>query len=121
MTRSDVMTPAVERVLRRRVHGEKALSHAERLESPHRTFSRSRLLVRVFDSIVRVPRGISQRIRNEVTVRDGVAGELVRNDSAGFCFGGLEDPSEELFRCGSVAFLGHLNVEDLTVLVDGSP
>jgi hypothetical protein len=46
-----------------------------------------------------------QGIRNEVTVRDGVAGELVGNAAAGFCFGGLGDPSEEPFRCGSVALL----------------
>lgn len=30
MARSDVMTPEVEHVLRRRVNGEKALSHVER-------------------------------------------------------------------------------------------
>ena len=99
------MTPEVEQVLRRRVHGEKALRHVELLKSPHRTFSRSRFLVRAFDSIVRVTRRISQHIRNEVTVRDGVAGELVGNAAAGFCFGGLGDPSEEPFRCGSVALL----------------
>ena len=103
------------------MHSEKALSHVERLESPHRAFSRPRFLVRACDSIVRVSRGISPRIRNEVTLRDLVAGELVRNDAAGFCFGGLEDPSEEPCRCGSVAFLRQINVDNLTVLVDGSP
>ena len=103
------------------MHSEKALSHVERLESPHRAFSRPRFLVRACDSIVRVSRGISPRIRNEVTLRDLVAGELVRNDAAGFCFGGLEDPSEEPFRCGSVAFLRQISVDNLTVLVDGSP
>jgi hypothetical protein len=62
-----------------------------------------------------------QGIRNEVTVRDGVAGELVGNDAAGFCFGGLGDPSEEWFRCGPVALLRQIDLENLTVLVDGSP
>ena len=104
MVRSDVMTPAVEQFLRRCVHSEKALSHVERLESPHRAFSRPRFLVRACDSIVRVSRGISPRIRNEVTLRDLVAGELVRNDAAGFCFGGLEDPSEEPFAAAPSRF-----------------
>ena len=54
-------------------------------------------------------------------MRDVVAGELIGNDAAGFCFGGLEDPSEEPFRCGSVAFLRQISVDNLTVLVDGSP
>ena len=121
MVRRDVMTPEVKQVLRRRVHSQKALSHVGRLESPHRAFSRPRFLVRAFDSIVRVSRRNSPRIRYEVTVRDVVAGELIGNDAARFCFGGLEDPSEEPFGCGPVAFLRQVDVDDLTVLVDGSP
>ena len=121
MVRRDVMTPEVKQVLRRRVHSQKALSHVGRLESPHRAFSRPRFLVRAFDSIVRISRRISPRIRYEVTVRDVVAGELIGNDAARFCFGGLEGPSEEPFRCGSVAFLRQISVDNLTVLVDGSP
>ncbi|MGD8977851.1 MAG: hypothetical protein PVG91_09615, partial [Gammaproteobacteria bacterium] len=121
MARGDMMTPEVERVLRRRVNGERALRHVERLKPPHRAFSRPRFLVRAFDSIIRVTRGISPRTMNKVTVRDVVTGELVGNDAPGFFFGGFEGPSEEPFRCGSVVFLRQIDVDNLTVLVDGSP
>lgn len=54
-------------------------------------------------------------------MRDAVAGELVGDDAPRFLSRRLEDSSKEAFRRRTVAFFGKIDVEDLAILVDGTP
>ena len=121
MVCANEMASEIEKVLCRGVYGEEPLRERWRLEPSHCPFPQSCLLVGALDPIVGIARDVTERFGHYVSVRYVVAREFVGNDAARPVPGSLENPPEEPFRCGRVAFFGEVDVDDLTVLVDGSP
>ena len=119
MIRRHQLAAEVEEVRDGCVHANESLRLPHGFESPHRPLPYSGRLVGEFDPIVRVPRGLVDRIGDEFPPGDGVTAQPVRHDLAWLT---LSQQSLDEALCSiRVSSLLEQHVDDFAVLVDGPP
>ncbi len=115
------MSADSEEILDDAVHRCKTLQMGSRLEPAHLAFPLAGRLMRDFRPIVFVLPGTVDHGRHHGTMRGRVATELVRDQPARLAALSFQQLAEE--PCGRtlIAPRLHENVEDVAVLVDGTP
>jgi hypothetical protein len=111
----------VEEVRDSGVHADESLRLNHRFEPSHPPLSYPGRLMRQLGPVVRVPTGVVRSSRQQLAVGYRVASQLVRHDRSRLMPEGREhSPEESSGRC-RVSPLLEQYVDDLTVLVNGSP
>ena len=115
------MTLQVEGVVNRSVHAEEALGRSRRLEPLELALASSHCLMRVFCPIV-IPQPLLMRTgKPETPERRGVGAQLVGDQQFGREALLLEQLAHQPQRRPSVASTLNQHVEDLALVVDGTP
>ena len=113
------MAAEVEEVRDGCVYANESLRLPHGFESPHRPLPYPGRLVGEFDPIVRVPRGLVDRIGDEFPPGDGVPAQPVRHDLAWLTLS--QQSLDEALCSVRVSSLLEQHVDDFAVLVDGPP
>src|SRR5919206_1535783 len=105
----------------RPVSREKALRLAGRLEPLHLALAATRRPMRVLGTIVQISALPMLDTGQDLALRGSIRSELVGHDHSGHIAQALEQLLEEALRCLGVAPALNQDVEDLAILVHGTP
>ena len=121
MLRSQQVTANVEKVVDESVHGQESLCLTGRFEPAHVSLALPCGLVRDFGAIVRVSVRTVSDGRHDRSVRSPVAAQLVGDQAHGLALLALQQLAEK--ACGRPAVATRLdeNIEDVAILIDGTP
>ena len=115
------MPPDGEEVADSVVDREELLSLRDRFEAPHMCLTAARGLVRDFGAVVGVAGGVVDDGRHDDAVRGTVTAEAISDEATRYPASRVEQFAQEP-RCGMAIAAGlQQDVDNVTVLVDGSP
>src|SRR5215469_16754510 len=117
----DKMALKVEDVVDGSVHAEKTLCGASRFEPLHLALSSSHHLMRIFGSIVLSEPLLMRAGQSQTPERGGVRAQLVGDQQSGREALLLEQLAHQPQRRPTVASALNQHVEDLALVVDGTP
>src|SRR6516162_627442 len=115
------MALEVEGVVDGGVHAEKTLGGASRLEPLHFALSSSHRLMRVFGSVVSAQPLLMRTGQPQTPERRGVGAQLVSDQQSGCEPLLLEQLTHQPQRCPSVTPTLNQHVEDLALVINGTP
>ena len=84
MLSPDQLPTGVEEVSDSSMGTHKSLGLLDRFELPHTSFPNPGRLVRLFCPIVRILRRIMDDLRNQLSMSNAIASQLIRHDLSGF-------------------------------------
>ena len=121
MLRSHQVTANVEKVADESVHGQEALCLTGRFEPSHVSLALPCGLVRDFGAIVRVSVRTVSDGRHDRSVRSPVAAQLVGDQPPRLTFLALQQLAKKVFGSPAVTTRLDENIEDVAILIDGTP
>jgi hypothetical protein len=115
------MATVAEVVCDLRMHGQKTLRVAYRLESSHSAFAFPRRLVGVFGAVFEPTAFPVLYSRYHLAPGGHIALQFIGDDRTWYILQALQQLSEEALRGFGVAPLLYQDIEHLAILVDGAP
>ncbi len=115
------MAAEAKHILGESVEREKPLSLSRRGKPTHVTFPLASRFVRHFRSVICVDVMDMLHSRHDRTVSGGIAFQFVRDQPAGFPALAFEQPAEKAFRRLLIPSTLDEKINDITVLVHGTP
>ena len=121
MLRSQQVTANVEKIPDESMHGQESLCLTGRFEPSHLSLALPCGLVRDFGAIVRVSVRTVSDGRHDRSVRSPVAAQLVGDQSHGLVLLTLHQLAKKEFGTPAVATQLDKDIEDVAILIDGTP
>ncbi len=103
------------------MYRQEPLSLPHTFKSTHDPLSNSRRLMGKFCPVISILTCIVNRIRDEVSMCDPIASQLVRHYLSGFHSMCLQQPFEEALSGLAVASTLQKNIDDFAILIDSAP
>ena len=115
------MTSDPKEILDRAMNGQEALRLGCGFETPHLALPLSSRLMRHLGPVVLVSSGVVLDRRHDGAVCRDVALQLVGDELPGFDLLSFEQLSEESDCCARIPASLHEDVDNISILIDGSP
>jgi hypothetical protein len=103
------------------IGGEEPLGLSGRLEPLHPSFALTRRLMGIFGAIVEIAVLPMFHARQELSLGGSITLQLIRDDDPWSILASFEELAEEFLRSLLVPPALHQDIEDVPVLVDGTP
>jgi hypothetical protein len=111
----------IEQVIHSGMNTQESLRLPRRLESAHTAFSHTSRLVRKLCPVIGILGCIMQGLRDEFSMRNVIASQLVRHNLSRFTLMIFQQPFEETLSSRAVTTCLEKHIDNLAILVNSPP
>ena len=111
----------IEQIIHSGMNTQESLCLPRRLEAAHAPFSHTRRLVRKLCPVISIPGCIVKGFRDEFSIRNAIASQLVRHNLSRFSLMIFQQSPEETLSSSPVTTRLEKHINDLTILVNSPP